>query len=287
MIPYRTERPCFRTWARKKLQSKGCREKKRKKRERICLKTNGNAYNTAYLLSVRSVLLSCFRLSYNFFFHHTARANSYFPPQCFVPDMDNFADRVCKLGLIIGIIIGRWLLPRGEITRDQLSALLLGYVGTAADILELFEVFDDPSLQNQWSIVLAVLIVYSFSLLQFCLVTTATTGKEQIKIASNKVLTYWPESSRARMDWTEFVFTLPQDNAREKPRPGQLATPIRNACFSHEFADMIHFWIAFKNFQRVAALQISQKIVRNGVLHWNDFLRNIVSLQVGVASWPV
>ena len=48
---------------------------------------------------------------------------------------------------------------------------------------------------------------------------------------------------------------------------GQLATPIRNACFSHEFADMLHFWIAFKNLQRVAALQISQKIVRNGVLH--------------------
>ena len=47
----------------------------------------------------------------------------------------------------------------------------------------------------------------------------------------------------------------------------QLATSIRNACFSHEFSDMIHFWIAFKNFQRVAALQISQKIVRNGVLH--------------------
>ena len=68
----------------------------------------------------------------------------------------------------------------------------------------------------------------------------------------------------------------------------QLATPIpRNACFSHEFADMLHFWIDFKNFQRVAALQISQKIVRNGVLHWNDFSRNIVSLQVGVASSPV
>ena len=47
----------------------------------------------------------------------------------------------------------------------------------------------------------------------------------------------------------------------------QLATPIRNACFLHEFADMLHFWIAFKNFQRVAALQISRKIVRNGPLH--------------------
>ena len=32
---------------------------------------------------------------------------------------------------------------------------------------------------------------------------------------------------------------------------------IRNACFSHEFADMLHFWITFKNFQGVAALQIS------------------------------
>ena len=48
---------------------------------------------------------------------------------------------------------------------------------------------------------------------------------------------------------------------------GQLATLIRNACFLHEFADMLHFWIAFKNFQRVAALQMSQKIVRNGPLH--------------------
>lgn len=35
------------------------------------------------------------------------------------------------------LIIGRWLLPiGGEITRDQLSQLLLMFVGTAADILE-------------------------------------------------------------------------------------------------------------------------------------------------------
>ena len=100
---------------------------------------------------------------------------------------ETLGKRICELGLIIGIIIGRWLLPRGEITRDQLSALLLGYVGTAADILELFEVFDDSRMNGQWSISLAVLGVYSWSLLQFCLVTTATTGKEQIKIASNKV----------------------------------------------------------------------------------------------------
>ena len=36
------------------------------------------------------------------------------------------------------------------------------------------------------------------------------------------------------------------------------------------------FWIAFKTLQRVAALQLSQNVSRN-----------IVSLQVGVANWPV
>lgn len=98
------------------------------------------------------------------------------------------ARQICELGLIIGIIVGRWLLPRGEITRDQLSALLLGYVGTAADILELFEVLDEQVVETQREVTLAVLGVYTWSLLQFCLVTTATTGKNnQIRITNNKV----------------------------------------------------------------------------------------------------
>lgn len=109
--------------------------------------------------------------------------------QCFgnVSSM-TMAKQICELGLIIGIIIGRWLLPRGEITRDQLSALLLGYVGTAADILELFEVLQEQVVETEREVTLAVLGVYTWSLLQFCLVTTATTGKNnQIRITNNKV----------------------------------------------------------------------------------------------------
>lgn len=49
--------------------------------------------------------------------------------------------QICELGLIIGIIIGRWFLLRGEIIRDQLLVFLLGYVGIVVDIFELFEVF--------------------------------------------------------------------------------------------------------------------------------------------------
>lgn len=39
--------------------------------------------------------------------------------------------------VLILLIVGKWLLPLGGgITRDQLSQLLLIFVGTAADILE-------------------------------------------------------------------------------------------------------------------------------------------------------
>ncbi len=39
------------------------------------------------------------------------------------------------------LIIGRWMLPKGDQTRDQLSQLLLVYIGTAADIIEFFDSF--------------------------------------------------------------------------------------------------------------------------------------------------
>lgn len=54
--------------------------------------------------------------------------------------------KFCEIGLMLIIILSRWLLPRGSITRDQLSLLLLEYVAIAADILELFEAFEDEQV---------------------------------------------------------------------------------------------------------------------------------------------
>ncbi|TKS90255.1 Transmembrane protein 26 [Collichthys lucidus] len=61
--------------------------------------------------------------------------------------------------LLILLILGKWLLPAaGELTRDQLSQLLLIFVGTAADILE----FTSESLSDIktdiWSTVEALFI---------------------------------------------------------------------------------------------------------------------------------
>ena len=59
----------------------------------------------------------------------------------FVDNLSMVCEPVWTLGLhqtlLLILIIGRWLLPiGGTITRDQLSELLLMFVGTAADILE-------------------------------------------------------------------------------------------------------------------------------------------------------
>ena len=89
------------------------------------------------------------------------------------------AKKICEIGLMIIVIAGRWLLPRGGITRDQLSALLLEYVAIAADILELFEAFDEEMVARNREITMAILAVYSWSLVQFTLVTTATNEQEE------------------------------------------------------------------------------------------------------------
>uniref|UniRef100_A0A3B4AYE2 Uncharacterized protein n=1 Tax=Periophthalmus magnuspinnatus TaxID=409849 RepID=A0A3B4AYE2_9GOBI len=66
--------------------------------------------------------------------------------------------------LLILLIIGKWLLPAGGVTREQLSQLLLIFVGTAADILEFTsETLSDVNSQ----LVYIILAVWTWSMLQF------------------------------------------------------------------------------------------------------------------------
>lgn len=67
------------------------------------------------------------------------------------------------------LIIGRWLLPiGGGITRDQLSQLLLMFVGTAADILEFTsETLEEQNVRKCPALVYAILVIWTWSMLQF------------------------------------------------------------------------------------------------------------------------
>lgn len=47
---------------------------------------------------------------------------------------------------VLLLVVGRWMLPKGAITRDQLSSLLLVYIATAADIVELTEIYQESGV---------------------------------------------------------------------------------------------------------------------------------------------
>ncbi|XP_015202034.1 transmembrane protein 26b isoform X1 [Lepisosteus oculatus] len=81
--------------------------------------------------------------------------------------------------LLILLIIGKWLLPIGAgITRDELSQLLLIFVGIAADILEFTsETLSDVKDNN--NLVYAILAVWTWSMLQFPLHLAVLTSRPE------------------------------------------------------------------------------------------------------------
>lgn len=70
--------------------------------------------------------------------------------------------------VLILLIVGKWMLPiAGGVTRDEMSQLLLIFVGTAADILEFIsETLSDVN-EESLSFVCVILAVWTLSMLQF------------------------------------------------------------------------------------------------------------------------
>ncbi|VDN14168.1 unnamed protein product [Dibothriocephalus latus] len=75
---------------------------------------------------------------------------------------------------LLSVIVGRWLLPRNGLSRDQLSQLLLINIGNAADILELFEAFNEEAVRLNPLLKICILCLWQASLFQFCFNKTAT-----------------------------------------------------------------------------------------------------------------
>jgi len=82
--------------------------------------------------------------------------------------------------LLFFLVIGRWLLPRGGISREQLSQLLLVFIGTGADILEFVSETIEDDMEEKCAPTLRYMIwsVWAWSLLQFNLVLTASTSRK-------------------------------------------------------------------------------------------------------------
>ncbi|XP_014206692.2 transmembrane protein 26 [Copidosoma floridanum] len=89
--------------------------------------------------------------------------------------------------LMLILIVGRWMLPKGELTRDQLSQLLLVYIGTAADIIEFFDSFKEDRVAREPILVYLTLGMWSWSLMQFTVVLTATKSRKS-RLSSGSAL---------------------------------------------------------------------------------------------------
>ncbi|XP_058498013.1 transmembrane protein 26 [Solea solea] len=74
--------------------------------------------------------------------------------------------------MLIVLVLGRWLMPKGDMSRDQLSQLLMVYVGLGADILDIFDTFKEPEVKTNRAIVIIGLALFSWALMQFPLVLT-------------------------------------------------------------------------------------------------------------------
>ncbi|XP_018354157.1 PREDICTED: transmembrane protein 26 [Trachymyrmex septentrionalis] len=89
--------------------------------------------------------------------------------------------------LMLILIIGRWMLPKGDLTRDQLSQLLLVYIGTAADIIEFFDSFKEDRIAKEPVLVYLTLGIWAWSLTQFTVVLTATKSRKS-RLSSGSVI---------------------------------------------------------------------------------------------------
>ncbi|CAF1193901.1 unnamed protein product [Didymodactylos carnosus] len=75
------------------------------------------------------------------------------------------------------VVIGRWVLPKGKISRSALSQLLLVYLSLASDMIDLLSIFQEETVLKKNEMVYSTLAVFSWSTFQFSLNLVATRGR--------------------------------------------------------------------------------------------------------------
>ncbi|XP_053307595.1 transmembrane protein 26-like [Spea bombifrons] len=83
--------------------------------------------------------------------------------------------------MMLVLVIGRWLMPKGEMNRDQLTQLLLIYISLGADILDILQLIKEPAVETNRNVVIVGLSLYGWALLQFTLVLTQTNSSQSQK----------------------------------------------------------------------------------------------------------
>ncbi|XP_064641335.1 transmembrane protein 26-like [Lineus longissimus] len=99
--------------------------------------------------------------------------------------------------LMLLLVLARWTLPKGKISRERLSQILLVYIALASDIIELFDLYELQQVMHDWLIFRVILIVWTVSLMQFTVVlASARSRRSPMAVAGTKSTTYTTRSGR-------------------------------------------------------------------------------------------
>ena len=88
-----------------------------------------------------------------------------------------------EISLLILVILGRWFLPKGNISRSTLSQLLLVYMSLASDIVDLLSLLNEIQVQESSVMSYFTLAIFSWSLFQFSLNLVVTRGRSFQSVA--------------------------------------------------------------------------------------------------------
>jgi hypothetical protein len=95
------------------------------------------------------------------------------------------------------LVLARWTLPKGKISRERLSQILLVYIALASDIIELFDLYELNQVMHDWLVFRVILIVWTVSLMQFTVVlASARARRSRMVVVKTKGTTYTTKSGR-------------------------------------------------------------------------------------------
>jgi hypothetical protein len=87
---------------------------------------------------------------------------------------------------MILVIMGRWFLPKGNISRSALSQLLLVYMSLASDEFDLLSLLNETNVQESPTMSYFTLSIFSWSLFQFSLNLVVTRGRTFQSISTDE-----------------------------------------------------------------------------------------------------
>jgi len=82
-----------------------------------------------------------------------------------------------EVTFLLIIIVGRWFLPKGRISRSALSQLLLVYLSLASDMIDLLSMFQEEKVIRDMNMIYSTLACFSWSTFQFSLNLVASRGR--------------------------------------------------------------------------------------------------------------